>query len=76
MSMLTIQCTYVSSTYELQSIKSYLEADDEFQWNFGTAKCATGEYREALEAFERVQVRPYATALIAYCYLLAKYDYY
>lgn len=40
----------------LQSIKSYMENDDEFHWNLGVAKASSGEFREALESFERVQV--------------------
>lgn len=35
----------------LKSIRSYFLNDDDFNWNFGIASSAAGEYAEAEEAF-------------------------
>lgn len=39
----------------LQSIKTYFLNDDDFNWNHGVAKAATGKYKEAEETLLAVQ---------------------
>mmetsp|Transcript_35995 Transcript_35995/g.106434 ORF Transcript_35995/g.106434 Transcript_35995/m.106434 type:complete len:556 (-) Transcript_35995:813-2480(-) len=43
----------------LQSIKSYFPSDDDFNWNYGIAKAATGKYREAEEALLSINAEKY-----------------
>lgn len=50
----------------LKSIKSYLSNDDRFNWNYGIALAANGEYEEAEEALLQVQNEEYKED---YCYL-------
>lgn len=50
----------------LQSIKTYFPNDDDFAWNFGIAKAATGKYREAEEVLTSIQTEKYRSE---YCYL-------
>ena len=50
----------------LKSIKSYLSSDDSFNWNFGIALAANGEYEEAEEALLQVQNVDFKED---YCYL-------
>jgi len=35
----------------LKSIRPYFIHDDDFNWNFGIASAAAGEYKEAEEGF-------------------------
>lgn len=42
-----------------QSIKSYFPNDDDFNWNFGIAKAATGKYMEAEEALMSINNEAY-----------------
>ena len=41
------------------SPQSYFPNDDDFNWNFGIAKAATGKYREAEEALSSIQNEKY-----------------
>lgn len=50
----------------LSSIKSYFPTDDDFNWNFGIAKAATGKYKEAEEALLAISNEKYRSE---YCYL-------
>ena len=50
----------------LKSIKSYLSNDDRFNWNYGIALAANGEYEEAEESLLQVQNEEYKED---YCYL-------
>eukprot|EP00201_Polytomella_parva_P024112 CAMPEP_0175040624 /NCGR_PEP_ID=MMETSP0052_2-20121109/1383_1 /TAXON_ID=51329 ORGANISM="Polytomella parva, Strain SAG 63-3" /NCGR_SAMPLE_ID=MMETSP0052_2 /ASSEMBLY_ACC=CAM_ASM_000194 /LENGTH=582 /DNA_ID=CAMNT_0016302889 /DNA_START=6 /DNA_END=1754 /DNA_ORIENTATION=+ len=50
----------------LQSIKVYFPADDDFNWNFGFAKAATGKFKEAEEALLQVQNEKYRSE---FCFL-------
>ena len=43
----------------LKSIKSYLSTDDDFNWNYGIACAANGEWAEAEEAFAAVTSEAY-----------------
>ena len=43
----------------LKSIKSYLSTDDDFNWNYGIACAANGEWAEAGEAFAAVTSETY-----------------
>lgn len=42
-----------------QSIKSYFPNDDDFNWNYGLAKAATGKYQEAEEALVSIHNEKY-----------------
>ncbi|KAL3317573.1 Intraflagellar transport protein 56 [Cichlidogyrus casuarinus] len=61
----------------LESIKSFFATDDTFNYNYGQAKAATGEYKEALEAFNSItsgtlrQDFTFASWL-ARCYIMTK----
>ena len=50
----------------LKSIKSYLSSDDRFNWNFGIALAANGDFEEAEEALLQVQDESFKED---YCYL-------
>jgi intraflagellar transport protein 56 len=39
----------------LRSIKSYFSNDDDFNWNYGIACAAAGEYKEGKEALLMIQ---------------------
>jgi intraflagellar transport protein 56 len=39
----------------LKSIRPYFLNDDDFNWNFGIASAAAGEYKDAEEGFLQVQ---------------------
>eukprot|EP00217_Crustomastix_stigmatica_P015940 CAMPEP_0183789418 /NCGR_PEP_ID=MMETSP0803_2-20130417/410_1 /TAXON_ID=195967 /ORGANISM="Crustomastix stigmata, Strain CCMP3273" /LENGTH=557 /DNA_ID=CAMNT_0026033587 /DNA_START=70 /DNA_END=1743 /DNA_ORIENTATION=+ len=58
----------------LKSVKTYFYNDDDFNWNYGTAKAATGEYKEAEEALLLIQNEKYRAeytylAWLAKCYI-------
>ncbi len=42
-----------------QSIKTYFLNDDDFNWNLGVAKAATGKYKEAEETLLQLQNEKY-----------------
>jgi len=50
----------------LKSIKPYFSNDDDFNWNYGIACSATGDYKEGKEAFLQIQNEKYRTD---FCYL-------
>ena len=50
----------------LKSIRPYFIHDDDFNWNYGIASAAAGEYKEAEEGFLQVQNERYKQD---YCYL-------
>jgi len=50
----------------LKSIKPYFSNDDDFNWNFGIALAAAGEYKEAKEALQMVQNEKYRAD---FCYI-------
>ena len=50
----------------LQSIRSYFNTDDDFNWNYGLALAATGKYKEAQEALAAVQQEAYRSGLAAF----------
>ncbi|GLC35116.1 Intraflagellar transport protein 56 [Pleodorina starrii] len=50
----------------LSSIKTYFLNDDDFNWNLGIAKAATGKYKEAEETLLQLQNDKYRNE---YCYL-------
>ncbi|KAG2488761.1 hypothetical protein HYH03_012759 [Edaphochlamys debaryana] len=50
----------------LSSIKTYFLNDDDFNWNLGIAKSATGKYKEAEETLLQIQNDKYRNE---YCYL-------
>mmetsp|Transcript_21022 Transcript_21022/g.66603 ORF Transcript_21022/g.66603 Transcript_21022/m.66603 type:complete len:215 (+) Transcript_21022:274-918(+) len=63
-------CFYLLKQFEdvliyLKSVKTYFYNDDDFNWNYGTAKAATGEYAEAEEALLLIQNERYRAE---YCY--------
>jgi intraflagellar transport protein 56 len=39
----------------LNSVKNFFENDDDFNWNYGIALAGAGNYKEAQDAFARVQ---------------------
>lgn len=43
----------------LKSIKQYLSADDDFNWNYGIACASTEDWAEAEEAFAAIQGQAY-----------------
>jgi len=43
----------------LKSIRPYFIADDDFNWNFGIASAAAGDYKEAEEGFLQIQNEKY-----------------
>lgn len=49
----------------LKSIRNFFQNDDDFNWNFGIASAAAGEYKEAEEAFSLIQNENYRSE---YCY--------
>mmetsp|Transcript_4895 Transcript_4895/g.8470 ORF Transcript_4895/g.8470 Transcript_4895/m.8470 type:complete len:564 (-) Transcript_4895:267-1958(-) len=58
----------------LKSIKTYFYNDDDFNWNYGTAKAATGEYKEGEENLLLVQNERYRAdacylSWLARCYI-------
>jgi intraflagellar transport protein 56 len=50
----------------LKSIKPYFSNDDDFNWNFGIALAAAGDFKEAKEAFQMVQNEKYCAE---FCYI-------
>merc|ERR1711988_1811085 len=50
----------------LKSIKPYFSNDDDFNWNFGIALAAAGEFKEAKEAFHMIQNEKYRAE---FCYV-------
>lgn len=59
-----------------QSIKAYSETQDEFNWNYGIAKAATGYFQEAEEALllisnERFRSNYYYQAWLSHCYIMS-----
>jgi intraflagellar transport protein 56 len=59
----------------LSSIKSYFPNDDDFNWNYGIAKAATGKFKEAEEAFVSIQnekhrSEPCFLNWLARCYIM------
>ncbi|GAX82244.1 hypothetical protein CEUSTIGMA_g9672.t1 [Chlamydomonas eustigma] len=59
----------------LSSIKSYFPNDDDFNWNFGIAKAATGKFKEAEEALASIQNEKYRgeqcfLSWLARCYIM------
>lgn len=59
-----------------QSIKAYSETQDEFNWNYGIAKAATGCFQEAEEALllisnERFRSNYYYQAWLSHCYIMS-----
>jgi len=58
----------------LKSIKTYFYSDDDFNWNFGIAKAAVGEYGEGEEALlliqnEKYRADPCYLSWLARCYI-------
>ena len=43
----------------LKSVRSYFLNDDDFNWNYGIASAAAGEYREAEEGLLQIQNEKY-----------------
>lgn len=43
----------------LKSIKTFFENDDDFNWNYGITCAATGDFKEAEDAFQRIQSEKY-----------------
>ena len=43
----------------LKSIRPYFINDDDFNWNFGIASAAAGEYKDAEEGFLQIQNEKY-----------------
>ena len=65
------QCFFILKQFDdtlvyLKSIRQYFNNDDDFNWNFGIALAQAKEYREAEEAFLRVQNAKYRQE---YCYI-------
>ena len=61
----------------LNSIKSYLYNDDDFNYNYGISLAATGQYQEAEETLQLVQDERYRSDYIflswlARCYVMIK----
>lgn len=59
----------------LSSIKTYFLNDDDFNWNLGIAKAATGKYKEAEETLLQLQNEKYRNeycyrAWLARCYIM------
>eukprot|EP00798_Chlamydomonas_sp_ICE-L_P013897 gene13897-19824_t len=50
----------------LQSVKTYFPNDDDFNWNYGIAKAATGKYKEAEEILSTITNEKHRSE---YCYL-------
>jgi len=50
----------------LKSIKPYFSNDDDFNWNYGLACAAAGEYKEAKDALLQIQNEKYRAE---FCYL-------
>ncbi|CAJ1395643.1 unnamed protein product [Effrenium voratum] len=50
----------------LKSIKAYFSNDDDFNWNYGLACAAAGDYREAKDALLQIQNEKYRSE---FCYL-------
>ena len=50
----------------LNSIKQYMYADDDFNWNYGISLAATGSFKKAEEALLLVQNENYKAE---YCYI-------
>jgi len=48
----------------LKSVKTYFYNDDDFNWNYGIAKAATGEYKDAEEALLVIQNEKYRTDFV------------
>lgn len=73
-------CYFILKQFEdvliyLRSIKSYFANDDDFNWNFGIACAANGEYGEAEEALLLVQNEEYKRdfchlSWLAKCYIM------
>jgi len=56
-----LQRTFDHVNIYLSSIKPYLYADDDFNWNYGVSLAATGNYKEAEETFLLVQNPAYTS---------------
>lgn len=59
----------------LKSIKSYFLNDDDFNWNFGIASAAAGEYKPAEEALLQIQKEKYRNdytylSWLSRCYIM------
>ena len=55
----------------LNSIKSFYENDDDFNWNFAITCAATGDYNEAEQAFTKVKSeRYYHIIILSYYYII------
>jgi len=57
-----------------QSIKDYSEGQDEFNWNYGMALAASGNYQEAEEALRQIsnenfRSEYYYQAWLCFCYI-------
>lgn len=50
----------------LNSIKNFFQTEDDFQWNYGIALAATGDYKGAEEAFAAIQSEKYR---VDQCYI-------
>ena len=50
----------------LNSIKSFYENDDDFNWNFAITCAATGDFNEAEQAFSKIKSERYKSEE---CYL-------
>jgi len=42
-------------------VKSFFESDEDFNWNYGISLAGAGNYKEALDAFARIQNEKYKT---------------
>jgi intraflagellar transport protein 56 len=57
-------CFFILKQFEdvlvfLQSIKTYFVNDDDFNWNYATAKAAVGKFKEAEEVLQSIQTEKY-----------------
>jgi len=73
-------CYFLQKAFEdvnvyLSSVKQYMYADDDFNWNYGLSLAATGAYKEAEEALLLVQSPAYTAeatyvSWLARCYIM------
>jgi len=71
-------CFFLLKQYEdvlvyLKSVKTYFYNDDDFNWNYAIAKAATGNYKEAEEAFLLIQNEKYRCEYIYLSWLARTY---
>ena len=70
----TVQYLSIHRLIKKESIKTYLENDDAFNWNYGIALAAVRRYDEALEALQRLSDESFKAELtyvtwLAKCYI-------